>query len=160
MAAIGMFLAIILFILGLAGTVLPVLPGAPLIWLGILIYGLFTGFAKLSLLFYLGQGLAVLLTVLVDYAGTAYGARRYGGSRAAIWGSAAGISVAPIFMGVPGFIIGPFLGAFIAEALAGRPINPAFRAAFGTLIGLVGSTILKLGIEIGMIVWFYWTVLR
>lgn len=160
MATIGMIIAIILFILGMAGTILPVLPGAPLIWIGMLVYGLFTGFAKLPFPFYLGQGLAVLITFLIDYAGTAYGAKRYGGSPAAAWGSAIGILVAPFLIGLPGIIIGPFLGAFIAELLRGRPPQASFRVAFGTLVGLIGATLLKLGIQAAMIGWFFWAVLR
>ncbi|MEW5865960.1 MAG: DUF456 family protein [Bacillota bacterium] len=159
MAAIGMVLAIPLFVLGLAGTILPALPGAPLIWLGMLIYGLFTGFSELTASFYVWQGVAVALTLLIDYAATAYGARRYGGSSAAIYGAIAGILAGPFILGPAGIVVGPFAGAFLAELLKGRRGRDAFRAAFGTLIGLVSGTLLKLAVEIAMIVWFFWTVL-
>lgn len=155
MTAIGMFLAVVLFILGLVGTFLPVLPGAPLIWLGMSIYGILTGFSRLHLPFYLMQGVAVLITFLIDYIATAYGTKRYGGSSAAIWGSIIGALVGPIFLGLPGLIIGPFLGALIGELTKGRPFERAFRSAFGTLIGLAGSLLLKLGIEVLMIIWFF-----
>ncbi|MDI7247871.1 MAG: DUF456 domain-containing protein [Bacillota bacterium] len=160
MAAIGMILAILLFILGLAGTVLPVLPGAPLIWLGMLIYGLFTRFADLSVGFYVWQGVAVAVTLLIDYAATAYGTKRYGGSSAAVYGSIAGLLIGPFILGPIGIVIGPFAGAFIGELVqARRGAEAAFRAAFGTLIGVVGGTLLKLAVEIGMIVGFLWVVL-
>lgn len=152
---IGMIIAIILFLLGLAGTVLPALPGAPLIWLGMFVYGLFTGFARIRFVFLLLQGVAVGLTFLIDYAGTAYGAKRYGGSIAAIRGSAIGLLLGPLVMGFPGIIIGPFVGALIAEILKGATLERSFRSAFGTLVGLAGATLLKLGIEIVMIIWFF-----
>ncbi|NLG79118.1 MAG: DUF456 domain-containing protein [Firmicutes bacterium] len=159
MAVIGMILAILLFILGLAGTVLPVLPGAPLIWLGMLVYGLFTGFAKLTVGFYVWQGVAVVVTVLIDYAATAYGTKRYGGSSAAIYGSIAGLLIGPFILGPLGFVIGPFAGALLGELVKGKRAEAAFRAAFGTLIGIVGGTLLKFAVEIGMIVWFFWVLL-
>ncbi|MEW6298792.1 MAG: DUF456 family protein [Thermodesulfobacteriota bacterium] len=160
MAVIGMILAILLFILGLAGTVLPVLPGAPLIWLGMLVYGLFTGFGKLTVGFYVWQGVAVAVTLLIDYAATAYGTKRYGGSSAAIYGSIAGLLIGPFILGPLGFVIGPFAGALIGELVKGKRAEAAFRAAFGTLIGVVGGTMLKFAVEIGMIVWFFWVVLN
>ncbi|MGE5584561.1 MAG: DUF456 domain-containing protein [Bacillota bacterium] len=159
MAAIGMILAILLFILGLAGTVLPVLPGAPLIWLGMLIYGLFTRFAHLPVGFYVWQGVAVAVTLLIDYAATAYGTKRYGGSSAAIRGSIAGLVISPFILGPIGIVIGPFAGAFIGELLQGKRAEAAFRAAFGTLIGVVGGTLLKFTVEIGMVVGFFWVLL-
>lgn len=160
MAVIGMILAILLFILGLAGTVLPVLPGAPLVWLGMLVYGLFTGFAKLTAGFYVGQGVAVALTLLIDYAATAYGTKRYGGSAAAIYGSIAGIIIGPFILGPLGLAVGPFGGALIGELTRGKRPEAAFRAAFGTLIGLVGGAVLKFAVGVGMIVWFFWIILR
>jgi len=68
MSTLGLITACIFFVAGLAGTVLPILPGAPLIWAGILIYGLFTGFQHLSWSFYVIQALAVLLVFFLDYA--------------------------------------------------------------------------------------------
>lgn len=154
MGILGMIIAVVLFLLGLAGTVLPVLPGAPLIWLGMLVYGLFTGFKTLSWLFFLGQGVAVAITLALDYLATAYGAKRYGASNAAIWGAVIGLAVGAFF-GPGGIIIGPFAGAAVAEMLRGRDASHALRVGWGTLLGLIGGTALKLLIEIGMIIWFF-----
>ena len=159
MAAIGMILAVILFLLGLAGTALPILPGAPLVWLGMLVYGLFTGFAKLTAGFYVWQAVAVALTLVIDYAATAYGARRYGGSSAAIYGSLAGLVIGPLILGPIGFVIGPFAGALMGELATGKRLQGAFRAAFGTLVGMIGGTLLKVAVELVMIVWFFVVVL-
>jgi len=157
-AVIGMILAILLFILGLAGTVLPALPGAPLIWLGMLVYGLFTRFATLTFGFYVWQAVAVVVTLLIDYVATAYGTKRYGGSSAAIYGSIAGLIVGPFVLGPIGIVIGPFAGALGGELLKGTRGGDAFRAAFGTLIGILGGTLLKFAVEIGMIVGFFWVI--
>jgi len=154
-----MIIALLLFILGLAGAVLPILPGAPLVWLGMLVYGLFTGFAKLTAGFYVWQGVAVAVTLLIDYAATAYGTRRYGGSSAAIYGSLAGLLIGPFILGPIGFVIGPFAGALTGELVTGKRLQGAFRAAFGTLIGMIGGTVLKVAVEVIMIVWFFVVVL-
>lgn len=151
--------AAILFILGLVGTILPLLPGSPLILAGMVLYGAIASFEKLSTEFFIVQAIALGLTFAIDYAGTAIGAKKYGGSSAAALGAAIGLLVGPFVLSLPGIVIGPFAGALAAEALRGRDFRSAARAAFGTLVGLVGSTILKLVIEIGMIAWFLWTVL-
>lgn len=67
MSIAGMILAVVFFTIGVLGTILPALPGAPLIWLGMLIYGLFVDFQNLPLMFFIGQGLAVALIFLIDY---------------------------------------------------------------------------------------------
>jgi uncharacterized protein YqgC (DUF456 family) len=157
---IGLVIACIFFLLGILGTILPALPGAPLIWLGMLIYGFLTQFQGITTQFYIWQGIAVALTFLIDYVGTAYGTRRYGGSSAAIWGGIIGLIVAPFIFGLPiGLLVGPFLGSFLGEILRGKAWEEAFRVAFGTLVGLMGGTLLKFIIEAAMIVWFFWTIL-
>lgn len=156
---IAMVAAVILFILGLVGTILPLLPGSPLILAGMVVYGAIAGFDKLSTEFFVVQGIALALTFAIDYAGTAIGAKKYGGSSAAALGAALGLLVGPFVLSLPGIVLGPFAGALAAEVLRGRDFQSAARAAFGTLIGLIGSTILKLVIEIGMIAWFFWTML-
>ena len=159
MSATGMAIAVILFILGILGTFMPALPGSPLIWLGMLLYGFFTEFQGFSLTFYLGQAVAVLATMIVDYTATAYGTKKYGGSPAAVWGGILGVIIGPFVLGPLGFVIGPFLGAFALEVLTGRQTEKAFQAAFGTLVGLLGGTILKLTIAAVMIIWFFWVAI-
>lgn len=159
MSTTGLIIAIIFFLLGIIGTFLPALPGSPLIWVGMLIYGLITEFQDLTLSFYLGEGAAVVITLLIDYAATAYSTKRYGGSRAAVWGSILGIFIGPFVLGPLGFILGPFFGALAMELLRGRPTEQSLQVALGTLIGLLGGTILKLLTEAIMIIWFFWIVI-
>ena len=158
MSIIGMIIAVLFFIAGIAGTVLPVLPGAPLIWLGMLLYGLIAGFHNLSWTFFLGQGLAVALIFFVDYFAGVWGVRRYGGSKEAVWGSVTGALLGLILMGPFGLIFGPFLGAVAGELYLKNTLEKAFRVGVGTLIGFFGGFVLKLAIEIVMIVWFFMAV--
>ncbi|MDD4334291.1 MAG: DUF456 family protein [Desulfotomaculaceae bacterium] len=158
MSIVGMIIAVLFFIVGVAGTVLPVLPGAPLIWLGMLLYGLIAGFNNLPWAFFLGQGLAVALIFLVDYIAGVWGVRRYGGSKEAVWGSVIGALLGVILMGPFGLIFGPFLGAVAGEMYLKNSLEKAFRVGVGTLIGFFGGFMLKLAIEIVMIVWFFMAV--
>jgi len=140
---------IILFIVGIIGTVLPLLPGVTLIWAGMLLYGILTGFQNLSVGFYILQGLAALLVMFIDYIATALGAKHFGGSKTAMWGAALGLLAGLLI------IFGPFLGAFIAELLKGIPPEKALRSSFGALLGLLGGIILKLCIEAVMLYAFF-----
>lgn len=160
MQVLAMILALIFFIVGLAGSILPIIPGAILMWVGMLIYGLMTDFATLGLAFFIGQALAVTLAYIIDYLSGAYGAKRYGGSRYAIYGSIIGAIVGLILMGPAGIIFGPFLGAIIGELINQKPLETAFKTGVGTLIGLLSGTVIKLAIQIIMIIWFFWAVYR
>mgnify|MGYP000188669201 CR=1 FL=1 len=155
MPTVGLIIAIIFFLAGLAGTVLPVLPGAPLILAGMVVYGLFAGFADLSVFFFLGQAAATALTFLVDYIANAWGVSRYGGSKVALWGSALGLLFGAFILGPIGIILGPFTGAFIGELLASRRVIHAVRVGIGSLVGFFGGTLVKLAIETAMIIWFF-----
>lgn len=159
MEILGLIAAVLFFAAGLAGTILPALPGAPLVWLGMLVYGLLAGFEKLSAGFFIGQGLAVVLVFFIDYAANAWGVRRYGGSRAALWGSLAGILAGVLLMGPVGIVFGPFIGAVAGDLVAQKPLAAAVRSGVGTIIGLVGGLAFKLVVEAGMIIWFFVAVL-
>ena len=150
---------VILFILGILGIVLPLLPGAALIWAGMLLYGMLTGFSGLNFAFYLLQGLAVVLTWGIDYLATALGTRYSGGSKTAVWGAVLGLVLGLIFLGPAGIIFGPFLGALAGELLRGTPTDKALRSSLGALIGVAGGLVLKLIIAAAMIFWFFQTII-
>nr|WP_276538619.1 DUF456 domain-containing protein [Dehalobacterium formicoaceticum] len=137
------------------GTVLPVLPGAILIFAGMLIYGFMTRFAALDVPFFILQGLIVIIIFLVDYIASAAGTKRYGGSKQAAWGSVIGTILGVIILGPIGIIIGPFVGAVVVELIRGIKMIPAVRAGFGTIMGILGGTLIKIGAEIIMIVYFF-----
>jgi uncharacterized protein YqgC (DUF456 family) len=154
----ALVLAVILFILGMVGTVLPVLPGVLLIYSGMGLYGLLTGFAGLDTMFFILQSMAVVLVFSLDYLAVAAGTRRFGGSRYAAWGAALGTLLGLLLFGPFGLIIGPFLGAVFAEVILGKEPTQAVRIGFGTLLGLLGGTVLKLGIQGLMIAWFFLSI--
>ncbi len=151
----ALVLAIILFGVGLLGSILPILPGPIIIFAGMLLYGFMTDFATLDTYFFLLQALVVVLIFSIDYLASAAGTKRSGGSKQAAWGAAVGIIPGLLFFGPLGIVIGPFMGAVAVELLRGVEINQAFRIGFGTLIGVLGGTVLKVLIGIMMIVYFF-----
>ena len=155
METTALVLAIILFIAGIIGTILPLLPGPILIYGGMLLYGFMTQFSTLDAYFFLLQGLVLVLIFLIDYIASAVGTKRYGGSKQAVWGAVLGTIPGLIFLGPLGIVIGPFLGAVVVELLRGKDINQTMRVGLGTLIGLLGGTVVKIGVEIVMIVYFF-----
>lgn len=143
-----------LFILaGLAGTLLPVLPGPLLIWLGMFFYGLIAGFNELGIQFYIFQALLAFSVMGVDYLFAALGSRLFGGSKAAFWGAAAGLLIGLFFFPY-GLLLGPFLGAVIAELITRAKTGQAVRSGIGASLGFFGALPLKLALETIMILWF------
>ncbi|MGQ9498117.1 MAG: DUF456 domain-containing protein [Desulfotomaculales bacterium] len=158
MTTLALVLAIVCFLAGVAGIILPVLPGPPLIWFGMLLYGLLTGFERITWVFLLLQAVLVILTFGVDYLANAWAVKRYGGSRTAVWGAGIGLLLGTLLFGPGGIILGPLAGALLGELLAGRHPAQALRIAFGTLIGLAGGSLVKLCVAAGMIAWFFLTI--
>ncbi len=150
---IALIVAIIFFMIGLLGTLLPVLPGPLMIWLAMLIYGFIAGFDKLGLYFMLAQAALALMVMGVDYLFTALGSRYFGGSKAAFWGAAGGLLIGIFFFPI-GLIIGPFLGAALADLLFRRRTDQALRSGVGASLGFLSALPIKLLIEAVMIVWF------
>jgi uncharacterized protein YqgC (DUF456 family) len=155
MELLALILAILFFLAGLAGTLLPALPGTPLILAGMLVYGIMTGFETLDFTFFLLQGIAMSLTYVTDYFATSIGTKKFGGSRMASWGSMIGLIIGTITLGPLGIVLGAFSGAVAAELLGGKKIEPAIKTGIGALIGFLGSTIVKMSISIAMIIWFF-----
>ncbi|MDA8097435.1 MAG: DUF456 domain-containing protein [Clostridia bacterium] len=159
MSTLAVGIAVLFFVVGIIGIVFPIIPGIGLIWLGMLVYGFLTGFENLTLAFYLGQAVGVGLAFAVDYAANVWGVKRFGGSKAALWGSAVGILFGVLLFGPFGVIIGPFVGALAGELLAGGSPSRAVQVGIGTLVGFVGGTLLKFAIATVMIVWFFTVIL-
>ncbi len=158
MTALAYIIAALFFLAGIVGTFAPVLPGAPLIWLGMLLFGLLTGFKNLSWSFFLLQGLLAVAIMGVDYLATALGSRYFGASKAAVFGALAGLVTGFFFLPI-GLLVGPFLGAVLFEYLARRQFDIAIRSGLGAVIGFWSGALFKLVLELGMIIWFLITVL-
>lgn len=156
-------IAIIILILGIIGCLLPVLPGPPLSFVAVIILH-FTSFADFTgnTLFFLGA-LALIVQVL-DYIVPAWGTKRFGGTKYGTWGAIigllAGIFVLPALglvlgpFGLIGILGGPFVGALIGEKIASKDNDSAMRAAFGSFVGFLAGTFMKL-VSSGIITFFF-----
>lgn len=138
-------LAACLVLLGLAGTILPALPGAPLVFAGLLLAAWIDGFQKVGILPLVILGLLTVLTLVVDVVATALGAKKVGASKSAIVGSAIG-TVVGLFFGIPGLLLGPFVGALLGEYAARKNWEQAGKAGLGTWLGIVLGTAVKLSV--------------
>jgi len=150
----------ILVLVGLAGTILPVLPGLPLVFAGMLLAAWAGGFAEVGAATLVALGVLTLLSVAVDFWAGAVGAKRVGASRLAIIGAVVGTLFA-LFMGPLGLFIGPFLGAVAGELIHGRRLDQAgvgqaTRVGFGTWLGIVFGIALKLMLALAMLGLFAW----
>ena len=143
-------LAVVLVFVGVAGTLLPALPGTPLVFVGLLLAAWAQDFERVS-----GGTVAMLafltaVSVLVDFAATALGVQRVGASTLAIVGATVG-AVVGILFGLPGIVLGPFAGAVVGELLAQRSLGHAARAGVATWVALVVGTVARVGIVIAML---------
>jgi uncharacterized protein YqgC (DUF456 family) len=142
--------AILLVLAGIAGSVLPALPGVPLVFAGLLLGAWIDHFQKVGWFTLVILGLLTLLSFAVDFLATSMGAKRVGASKWAVVGSALG-TLAGLFFGIPGLILGPFLGAVAGELLARRGQRQAVRSGFGAWIGLLVGTAGKLALIFAMV---------
>lgn len=143
-------LAGLIVIGGLAGTIIPALPGVPMVFGGLFLAawaGDFTavGWKTVGIL-----GVLTALAWLIDFLAAAMGAKRLGASQRAFWGAAFG-AIVGMFFGIPGIVLGPFVGAVVAEISAGRTVNQASRAGYGAWLGVVFGTAAKLAIAFLMV---------
>jgi len=131
-----------LMLAGIIGSVLPLLPGPPLSYLGMLVLQLRDQPAFTTK--FLVTWLVVVISIqALDYVVPLYGTKKFGGTRYGIWGCAIGL-VAGLWFGPVGIVAGPFVGAFVGEWLANNQSEQALRAAFGSFIGFAFGTLLKL----------------
>ena len=140
----------IIVISGLAGTIIPALPGVPLVFAGLLLGAWAGDFVQVGWTTVGILGALTALAWLVDFLAAAMGARRLGASQRAFWGAAFG-AIVGLFFGLPGIILGPFVGAVVAEISAGRTVQQASIAGYGTWIGIVLGTAAKLAIAFLMV---------
>ncbi|WP_411029926.1 DUF456 domain-containing protein [Spongiimicrobium sp. 3-5] len=139
-----LIIGLLLMIIGILGSFLPVLPGPPISWVGLLL--LYLTKAIPDDWFVLGITLAVaLIVVALDYIIPAMGTKKFGGSKAGMFGTTIGLVVALIFpiLGILGIIVWPFIGALVGELINKADNKTALKAAFGSFIGFLTGTFLK-----------------
>jgi len=152
--------AALFMLLGIIGSMLPILPGPLTSWIGLLIFHL-TDAVPMNWTF-LGITLAIAILVwLLDYIIPALGTKKFGGSKAGMIGTTIGLLVAiffPIF-GVFGIIVWPFVGAYIGELLNKSNSDKALKAAFGSFLGFLTSTFIKFVVAViylGLFIVKFW----
>ncbi|MCP1307548.1 DUF456 domain-containing protein [Paenibacillus tyrfis] len=152
-------IVVVLFLVGMAGAVYPVLPGALAIYAAFFVYGFMVGFEPLGVWFWLVQTTIVAVLMVADYAVSAVGVKKFGGTRASVIGSTIGLLIGPFVIPVAGLLIGPFLGAVVGELIVGTEFRQAVRAGIGALVGFFSGLVVKLVLQLLMIVLFIiWVV--
>jgi len=143
-------LAVILVLVGMAGVILPALPGLPLVFAGMLLAAWAGDFQQIGWVTLVILGLLTLLSVAVDFFATMVGAKRVGASRKALIGAVLG-TFAGLFFGPIGLFAGPFVGALLGELWHGRESGQAAKVGLGTWLGILLGTVLKLGLAFAML---------
>ncbi|OGS82305.1 MAG: hypothetical protein A3G95_08055 [Flavobacteria bacterium RIFCSPLOWO2_12_FULL_31_7] len=155
MEYILLILGICLLIGGIIGSIMPVLPGLPISWLGLLCLFFIPGIETNYWLLGITLVITILLSIL-DYFIPAKGTKMFGGTSYGIWGTNIGLVVG-LFFPPLGFLICPFLGAFIGELINNsQDKKHALNAAFGSFIGFLAGTFMKVFygfVLLGVFIW-------
>ncbi len=141
-----------LMLVGIIGCFLPIVPGPPLAFVGLLVLELTDRVANDTNFYLLWAAITVAVTVL-DYVVPIWGTKKFGGSKYGVWGSTIGLIVG-LFFAPLGIIVGPFVGALLGEFADGKQSGPALKAAFGSFLGFLAGTLLKLISALWMT--YYW----
>lgn len=151
-------LGILLTIAGIAGCILPLIPGPPLSYIALLLLLAVDEqtFPPRFLIIWL---LITVIVTMMDYYVPVWGTKKFGGSRKGIWGATIGLIVGIFFFPPFGMIAGPFLGAFFGELIEGKDTRAALRSGFGSFIGFVAGTVMKLTVSIIMAFFFFRAIL-
>lgn len=136
-------IAIILLIAGIVGCIVPALPGVPLSYVALWLIRFTDKGDEISNRILIIWGIVTILVTILDYVIPVWGTKRFGGSKWGVLGSTIGL-IAGLFLGPWGVIVGPFVGAVVFELLGGKPSREAIRAGWGSFIGLLSGTIIKL----------------
>lgn len=135
-------IAALLILVGIIGCIVPGLPGVPLAYAGLWIAQAAERI-DFSWQMLLVWGIVTIVVSILDYIVPAWGTKQFGGTKYGVWGSTIGV-FAGLFFGALGVIIGPLVGAVLGELIGGKEINEALKAGWGSFIGLLFGTIIKL----------------
>ena len=147
---VGLSLALLVMLIGFAGCILPGLPGTPLILAAAVGHRLCFGPHSINPLVLISLILLTLLSVLLDFLTSLYGAKRFGATWRGVVGAAVG-GLIGIFFNLPGILLGPFIGATLFEVLGGCEFKKAARAGLGATLGLLAGVIGKCAVSVAMI---------
>lgn len=150
----------LLFLVAFVGLVYPIIPSVIFIFGGFFLYGFAFSFEPFGVLFWLIQVLLFILLLGADTLSNLVGVKKFGGTKAGMWGSTIGLLVGPFIIPVFGILIGPFVGAVVAELVTHkRPIPEAIKVGIGSLVGFLTSVVTKGIIQLIMIGYFLFVVL-
>jgi uncharacterized protein YqgC (DUF456 family) len=150
-------LSALFLLVGIIGCLVPLIPGPPLSFIGLLFLQL-KEVAPFTLKFMVIWATITVLVTTADYFIPILGTKKLGGTRYGIWGCTLGLIVG-FWFGTFGIILGPFVGAFVGELMGNASSQHAFRAALGSFVGFLLSTLLKLMASVMMIWYFFSAVL-
>lgn len=159
MQTLWIVITTLIMITGFVGTLLPFVPGIPLIYAGYIFYGLVTGWRDYGWGVMVVWGLVAAGMAFLDVYAGSLGAQKYGASRYALWGSIIGGIVGSITAGLPGIIVGPLVGAVVGEVITGKSWRVALRSSWGTVVGLIAGYLGKVVVATAMIGSFFWWVM-
>ncbi len=143
-------IAFLLVAAGIAGLIIPALPGAPILFGGLFMAAWAEDFSHVGWMTLMVLGVMAILTYAVDFLAGAFGAKRFGASRRAVVGAALG-AVVGIFFGIPGVLLGPFIGAVLGEFSVRPDVRAAGMAGFGATLGLALGAAAKLALGFAMV---------
>lgn len=147
---------LLFFAVGFVGLIYPIIPAVLFIFGGFVVYGLFFEFSDLPWWFWLIESLFVVLLFGADALANAFGVKKFGGSKAGLWGSTIGLIVGPFVIPIAGILVGPFLGAILAELIFNKStIKQSVKSGIGSVVGFITSVFTKGIIQIIMVVLFF-----
>ncbi|MBN2000729.1 DUF456 domain-containing protein [candidate division KSB1 bacterium] len=146
-----LFIGFLVSLAGIIGCILPIIPGPPLSFLALLLLMAIKGW-DVNLL--IVMGIITIAVTVMDYIVPAAGAKKYGASKAGVWGSVVGMLIGLVFFPPWGLFIGAFLGAVVGEMLVGKHGKNALKAGWGVFVGTLLAIVLKLAACVTMF-YFY-----
>lgn len=153
MDIVFIIIGLLFMLFGLAGCLLPVIPGPPLSYIGLVILQLSPNFQFSKNFMIIMAVIAVAVTVLDNFM-PAWSAKKSGGSKRAVWGSMLGLALGMFIFPPWGLIIGPFAGAVIGELSTGKKSSEAIKSGFSTFVGFLGGVVIKL-ITSGVMLFYF-----
>ncbi|MBO2532990.1 hypothetical protein SAMN04488025_11752 [Planifilum fulgidum] len=154
MEVLWWILVVILFVAGFAGLLIPVLPDAPLLFVGFLVYHFLIDSDALNWPFWVAAVIVMAVAFLVDYVASGVAARTYGGSRLSVLAAVAGAIIFPFILGPVGILVGPLVAVVIVELIQRKSWQEALRVGWGTLVGFLGGLFFKGLLMFGILIWF------
>ena len=154
---IGFSIAILIMLIGVAGCLLPVLPGTPILLVAAVVHRLYFGETGPSTLVLVILTLLTIISLVFDQLASVVGAKRMGATWKGVTGAVIG-GLVGLFFNLPGIILGPFIGATLFEMFGDREFRDAFRAGVGATLGLLLGAVGKVAVSMVMLLMFSWSV--